>query len=129
MKIAGLILALLFSSLISFSQVERKSSSVIQPDSIDNKPLERAMDKPNRKDLLKELNLTREQKIKLKDIRQANMAKKEAIENNSQLSDAEKKTQLRGLQKEQAQNIQNILTDEQKEKFKATRQKAMKEKN
>ena len=129
MKIAGLILALLFSSLISFSQVERKSSSVIQPDSIDNKPLERAMDKPNRKDLLKELNLTREQKIKLKDIRQANMAKKEAIENNSQLSDPEKKTQLRGLQKEQAQNIQAILTDEQKEKFKATRQKAMKEKN
>ena len=55
--------------------------------------------------------------------------KKEAIENNSQLSESEKKTQLRGLQKEQAQNIQAILTDEQKEKFRSIRQGTKKEKN
>ncbi|MEP7255570.1 MAG: hypothetical protein ABI666_07315 [Ferruginibacter sp.] len=129
MKIPGLILLLLFSSVISLAQIERKSSPAKQTDSVSNKPVENTMDKSSRKDMLKELNLTKEQKIKLKDIRQANMAKKEAIENNSQLSEPEKKTQLRGLQKEQAQNIQAVLSDEQKEKFKSIRQGAKKEKN
>ena len=129
MKIPGLILFLLFSSKISLAQIERKSSPAKQTDSVSNKPAENTMDRPGRKDMLKELDLTKEQKIKLKDIRQANMAKKEAIENNSQLSEQEKKTQLRSLQKEQAKNVQAILTEEQKEKFKAKRQEVMKENN
>lgn len=129
MKFPGPFLILLFSSLISVAQIERKPFPAKQTDSIGTKPVENTMDKSNRKDILKELDLTREQKIKLKDIRQASMAKKEAIENNSQLSESEKKMQLRELQKQQAQNIQAILTEEQKEKFKSSRQKAMKEKN
>ena len=129
MRVPGLILIFLFSSIISLAQIERKTSPAKQTDSVGNKPVENTMDKSSRKDMLKELDLTREQKIKLKDIRQANMVKKEAIENNSQLSESEKKTQLRGLQKEQAQNIQAILTDEQKEKFRSIRQGAKKEKN
>ena len=129
MKVPGLILVLLFSSIISFAQIERKTSRAKQTDSVGNTPVENTMDKSSRKDMLKELNLTREQKIKLKEIRQTNMAKKEAIENSSQLSESEKKTQLRGLQKEQAQNIQAILTDEQKEKFRSIRQGTKKEKN
>ena len=48
---------------------------------------------------------------------------------NGQLSEDEKKKQFRELQKEQAKAIQAILTDEQKEKFKAKRQEAMKENN
>ena len=56
------------------------------------------------------------------------MAKKETIENNLQLNDQDKKRQLHSLQKEQAQNIQAILTDEQKAKFKKNKQ-AIKEGN
>jgi Spy/CpxP family protein refolding chaperone len=129
MKSPGLVLILLFSSLISFAQVERKPSPAKQADSVSNNPGGNKTDKGSRKDLVKELDLSKEQKGKLKEIRQANMAKKEAIENNSQLSETEKKKQLRDLQKEQAQNILAILTDEQKEKFKASRKKAMKENN
>ena len=120
-------MVLLLSSIISFAQVERKPTPAKAADSASNAPAGKKMDRSNRKDLLKDLDLSREQKIKLKEIRQGNKTKKEAIENNSQLSEDEKKKQLRELQKEQAKSIQAILTDEQKEKFKAKRQEAMKE--
>ena len=129
MKIPGLILVLLFSSLLSLSQIERKPAPAMQTDSVSSNTGSNKMDRSEKKELLKELDLTKEQKIKLKEIRQASMAKKEAIENNNQLSETERKTKLRELQKEQAQNIQAILTNEQKEKFKTMRQEAMKEKN
>ncbi|MBL0183251.1 MAG: hypothetical protein IPP96_13505 [Chitinophagaceae bacterium] len=126
MKIPGFILFFLLPSMISVAQIERKPSPSKQADSALSQP---GNSMNNRKDLLKDLDLTREQKIKLKEIRQANMAKKEAIENNSQLSEEEKKKQFRELQKEQAKNVQAILTDEQKEKFKAKRQEMMQENN
>lgn len=129
MKSPALILALLLSSLIAFAQVERKPAPVKPADSVANNQPANRMDKTGRKDLLKDLDLSREQKIKLKEIRQANKTKKEAIENNSQLSDDEKKKQMKELQKEQAKAIQAILTDEQKEKFKAKRREKMEEEN
>ena len=123
MKFPGLFLILLFSSLVSFAQIERKPSPAKSTDSVFSGPGGNKMQRSSRKDMIRELDLTREQKIKLKDMRQANMAKKEAIENNSQLSDPEKKMQLRELQKAQAQNMQAILTELQKEKFKNIRQR------
>ena len=128
MKFPGLVLILLISSQISFAQVERKTFPAKQADSVSISSGSNKTEKLSRKDIIKELDLTREQKIKLKGIRQDNMAKQGAIENNSQLSGSEKKMQLRALQKEQAQNIQAILTEEQKEKFKSIRQKEKKEK-
>lgn len=128
-KFPGLFLILLFSTLISFAQVERKPSPAKPADSVSNSTAGNKTDKTSKKDLLKDLDLSKEQKIKLKDIRQAGKAKKEAIGNNSQLTEPEKKKQLRELQKEQAQQIQAILTGEQKEKFKAKRQEAMKKNN
>ena len=129
MKIPLFISVLLFSSLLSLAQVERKPSPAKQTDSVVDHPGSNKMDRSEKKDMLKELDLTKEQKIKLKEIRQENKSKKEMIENDSRLSETEKKTRLHALQKEQAQKIQAILTDEQKEKLKAMRQEAMKEKN
>ena len=129
MKIPLFISVLLFSSLLSLAQVERKPSPAKQTDSVINDPGSNKMDRSEKKDMLKELDLTKEQKIKMKEIRQENKSKKEMIENDSRLSETEKKSRLHALQKEQAQKIQAILTDEQKEKFKAMRQEAMKEKN
>ena len=71
---------------------------------------------------MRELDLTREQKGKMKEIMQANKAAKDAIENNTQLSEADRKKQMRELQKSMAQKIQAILTPEQMEKFKASRE-------
>ena len=124
MKIPALVFILLFNSFLALAQVERKPSPAKQSDSVETK-----MNRSDRRDLIKDLDLTREQKMKLKEIRQSNKTKKEAIENNSQLSDREKKDQLRSLQKEQAQNIQAILTDEQKAKFLKNRQAIKEQRN
>ena len=121
MKLPGLFLILLLSSVITFAQVERVPQA--KTDSLSGTSI------PGKKDLIKDLDLSKEQKIKLKEIRQAGKARKEGIENNSQLTEPEKKKQLRELQKEQALQVQAILTDEQKEKFKTKRLKAMKGKN
>ena len=116
MKKPSVILLLSFSSLICFAQVERAPAK--QPDSLNTSAGVNKKDKVGMKEIMKDLDLTKEQRGKLKEIRQAGKAKKEAIENDAQLTEDEKKKQLRELQKEQAKNIQAILTDEQKEKFK-----------
>ena len=120
MKSSLIVLIVLLTAVTASAQIERKSTE-IKMDSAkaavsDNKP-----DKQNRKERLKELDLTREQKGKMKEIMQSGKASKDAIENNAQLSETEKKKQLRELQKSQMQKIQAILTPEQVEKFKASR--------
>lgn len=129
MKTPGLMLVFLFSSIISFAQVERKQIPGKAADSVNKEQGGEKMDKSKRKDLMKDLDLTREQKGKLKEIRQVSKAKKEAIENNSQLSEGEKKKQLRELKREEAKSIQAILTDEQKEKFNSKRRAMMTDDN
>lgn len=109
-------------TIATSAQIERqpvvvKADSARQASVAYNKP-----DKQSRKERFKELDLTKEQKGKLKEIMQSGKAAKEAIENNAQLSEDDKKKQLRELQKTQAQNVQAILTPEQREKFKASRQ-------
>ena len=121
MKIPVIILSILFSNLISNAQIKREPAVTSKTDTISFSSAN-TNEKMNRKDRLKELELTREQKIKLKEIRQSNQAAKAAIENNTGLSEEEKKKQIRTLQKEQAQKVQAILTEEQKAKFKASNQ-------
>ena len=121
MKSSLIVLIVLLTAVTASAQIERKST-VIKMDSAqaavsDNKP-----DKQNRKERLKELDLTREQKGKMKEIMQSGKASKDAIENNAQLSETEKKKQVRELQKAQLLKIQSILTEEQKAKFQASKQ-------
>ena len=71
---------------------------------------------------MKDLNLTREQRSKLKELRHANNTAKAAIENNTSLPEMEKKRKLRELKRDQAEKMMLILTPEQREKFKASRQ-------
>jgi hypothetical protein len=115
MKTPALILALLFSSFISTAQIERipkKTDSLAGSNS-----------RSGKKDLVKELGLSTGQQAKLKEIRQTIRMKRKAIDNNDQLSDEEKKKQLRELQRSQAKSIEEILTDEQREKFRKNRKK------
>ena len=122
MKIPAIVLLFLLASLFSAAQIERKPIAAVKTDSTSVASASGTNEKMNRKDRLKELDLTKEQKIKLKEIRQGNQAAKSAIENNTRLSEEEKKKQIRALQKEQAQKVQTILTEEQKAKFKAGNQ-------
>lgn len=121
MKIPLIVLTLSLGTLSSSAQIERKPA-LIKTDSVQAVRSGTEADQQSRKDRLKELDLSREQKMKLKEIREANKTAKEAIENNTQLTEQDKKKQLRTLQKEQAKQVQAILTPEQREKFKSSRQ-------
>ena len=122
MKISLLAFALSLITLSALAQIERKPVVAAKSDSTQTTTTDNKVDKQSRKERMRELDLTREQKGKMKEIMQANKAAKEAIENNTQLSEADKKKQMRELQKSIAQKIQAILTPEQMEKFKASRQ-------
>lgn len=121
MKLYWVHVLLLFATVTSFAQVERKPA-VIKTDTIKMANANEPDNKPGRKDRMKDLDLTREQRGKLKALGESNTREKTIIENNAQLSEAEKKKQLRALQKEQVQLLQAILTAEQLEKFRAGRQ-------
>ncbi len=107
-------------SLCSFGQVRR----TVEKPKADSANTEQAPIKKDgsRKELLRALDLTKEQKAKLKEINQSMRASREAIESDSTLSDMVKKEKLRSLRKEQAQKTQAILTDEQKKKFRELRE-------
>jgi len=121
MKSSIILLSVLLAGLTASAQIERKPV-IIKADSSQAATNDNKVDKQSRKERFKELDLTKEQKGKLKEINQSGKAAKETIENNAQLTEEEKKKQLRNLQREQAQKIQAILTPEQREKFKASRQ-------
>ena len=120
MKLSLIAFILSLVSVSASAQIERKS--VVITDSAQRSTNDNEVDKQSRKDRFKELDLTREQKGRMKEIMQANKAAKDAIENDTRLSDPDKKKQLRALQKSQMLKIQAILTPEQREKFKASRQ-------
>ncbi len=122
MKIQGIISVLLLTTLTSSAQIERKPVAIKEDSAVAVVETDNKVDKQSRRERMKNLDLTREQRAKLKELMQANKVAKEAIENNTQLSDQEKKKQLRDLQRQQAQKIQAILTPEQIEKFKAGQQ-------
>jgi Spy/CpxP family protein refolding chaperone len=120
MKITCIILIISLVTLTASAQIER-TAAVIKADSAQTSVADNKVNKQSRKDRFKDLDLTREQKSKMKEIMQASKTAKLNIENNTQLSEQDKKKQLRTLQKEQAQKLQDILTPEQREKFKASK--------
>jgi organic radical activating enzyme len=76
-----------------------------------------------KREMMKALNLTEEQKAKLKEMNAGNKEKKQAILNDSKLTEEQKKEQLKAIKKEQAKSMQTVLTDEQKTKMKEARMK------
>lgn len=120
MKILLITVILSLVTIPVSSQIERKPV-VVQQDSAHTTASDARVDRQGRKDRLKALDLTLEQKRKMKEIMQSNKAAKAAIENNGQLSAQEKKKQLRELQQSQMIKVQAVLTPEQHKKFKASR--------
>ena len=103
-------------SINATAQIQRSAEAKTNDITVMANPKASA-DKQSRKERFRELNLSKEQKGQLKGIMQTGKNSKTEIENNEQLSDADKKTQLHELKKNQAQKILAILTPEQREKY------------
>ncbi|MBN8700501.1 MAG: hypothetical protein J0L54_12920 [Chitinophagales bacterium] len=125
MKTLLLVSLLTTGSFAAMAQVQRQIDR--KPFATDSKaPLGNVSareQKPGMREVFRKLDLTRQQQVQLKQIRQDQQAKKALIESNEQLSDPEKQKQIRELQKEFMTKLESVLTDEQKEKLKMLRQK------
>ena len=129
MKKLSSFIAFILIATISFAQVQRKASTANKADSASSTITDKKGRGGTKKEMLKDLNLTKDQKLKLKETRKLAKDKKTAIENDEKLSAAEKETKLNELKKEQAKNTMGILNEDQKEKIKKTRKEKRKKKN
>ena len=126
MKKGSIFLAFTFISSVSIAQVQRTGTPSRQNDTAaTTQGINNASDM-NKKKMIRELDLTKEQKIKLKEARESSKAKQEAISNDDKLTQEQKDAKLRELKRAQAQNMQGILNEEQRAKMKALRQEMIK---
>lgn len=109
---------------VAFAQVQELKSTGKSTDSTMGKGKhQHRMHKQEKRAMMKELNLTEDQKSKLKEMNAGNKEKKQAIVNNAQLTEEQKKEQLKSIRKVQADNMKAVLTDEQKAKMKEVKMK------
>ncbi len=121
-------IALLMSmiALGSFAQVQRNmtakkdSTEMAMPGEIANSENGKSK-KETKRQMILSLNLSKEQRQKFKEIHQATKEKKESISSNDQLTESQKKDQVKELHKEAAINMNSILSEEQRDKVKAMR--------
>ena len=127
MKKRTLFLVSTLISLSSIAQVQRTGTPSRKTDSVTTaQGANNAGSDMNKKKMMRELDLTKEQKIKLKEARESSKAKQEAISNDDKLTQEQKDAKLLELKRAQAQNMQGILNEEQRAKMKALRQEMIK---
>jgi predicted Holliday junction resolvase-like endonuclease len=75
------------------------------------------LQKNNKREVLNELNLTKDQKDKIKELQRTMKQKRDDINNDQTLTDDQKKGKLKDLRIEQKENLGTILTPDQLEKL------------
>jgi len=110
------VLVVLCISSTAFSQLRRAGTKKTM-DSTSSPRMTRE-DRMERKEKLKELNLTEAQKVSMKEARNLQQESKRAIENDASLSPEQKSRKLKELRVAQMKKMKTILTPEQLEKFK-----------
>lgn len=119
MKKLSVLLLFIVSVSCSFAQVQRvKSATKQSSDSLSAITGTKQTGKVGKKQMMRDLNLSREQKSKLKGLQQANKTKMNEINNDDKLSAEEKESKLKALRQEQLKNTLSVLNAEQKAKMK-----------
>ncbi|MEP6677366.1 MAG: hypothetical protein ABJA78_19555 [Ferruginibacter sp.] len=103
---------------MSFSQIQRKAAKL----STDSASMQAPDNQQaGRKEMMRELNLSRQQKVKLKEAMQDMKAKKQAVDADTTLNASARQQKMRELKKMQLEKMNSILNEEQKEKLKQMR--------
>ena len=110
--IACMLVCLLTSS--TFAQIRR-----VVPKDSSGKMHARMEKKSERRKQLAQLNLSREQKGKLKEMNKSGKAERNAIDNDESLTTEQKIEKQKSLRREKQQRLNEILSPEQKEKYKS----------
>jgi len=121
MKKYIVIIVAMITGLTTTAQIQR---TVVKqkPDSTSSVQVPAQNNKPG-KEIFRELDLSKEQKLKLREINQSMKASKDALESDTTLNEAARKEKLKALRKEHATKVQAILTEEQKIKFRQLKAK------
>lgn len=75
--------------------------------------------KQNRHDMMSQLDLTKDQKEKVKSLNEDNKSKVEAIRNDNSLTQDQKREKMKELRKSHQEGMNSILTKDQQDKMKA----------
>lgn len=108
-------IAALFSSFC-FGQIQRK-----QAKAMDSATTASAAQNSHSGGMMRELNLDRQQKMKIKEAMQDMKAKKQSIDSDTTLTATVRQQKMKELRKIQIEKINSILTDQQREKLKQLR--------
>jgi Spy/CpxP family protein refolding chaperone len=112
-----IILALLIVGFANatMAQIRREPSTNLNPAADTTQKI-------SKKEMMDQLNLTKDQRVKWKQIHQNERSQRDAIMANDSLNAEQKKQQLKSLRKDTNQNINAILTEEQRQKLEALKQ-------
>lgn len=119
-KLLSIALGFSLFALTANAQVERKADP--------SQKVQRADAHKKDGKMMKDLNLTQEQKDQMKAFHQSMKQQRDAIKNDASLSQEQKKQKMQELNKTQKEKMNSILTTEQQQKMK-TERKEWKEKN
>jgi hypothetical protein len=125
MKKLSIVLLLSLLSAGSFAQVQQDAPLSVTTTDSSATPVA----KTSLRQQIQALHLTRDQKMQMRQVLQNSKANKETINANDSLSQDQKQTQLKELRKQTFTSFNAILTDEQREKWKAMRADRKKNKN
>ena len=123
MKKITVVIILSLAGFMSFAQVKRK---VAPSGNTTTSTMNDTARRGNGQGLRRELGLTKEQQLKMKDLREANRIQRDAFMNDTKLTEQEKHDKMKALRAEQEKNIDAILTEDQRVKM-AEMRKEMKE--
>ena len=125
MKNIFLFIAAFIVSINSFAQIQRTTAPVDKSKFLSDSTNKNKQGVGNKKSkqLFKELGLSKEQAGKLKEIRQVNKAKRQAVNENDSLSGQEKRIQLKAINKNADEAIKAILTEGQWKKYQEQKKK------
>jgi Spy/CpxP family protein refolding chaperone len=73
--------------------------------------------------MMNDLNLTADQKAKMKEIQQSGKEQRDAIRNDASLTQEQKMAKMKDLRKSQSEKVNSILTPDQRAKRKASMEK------
>jgi len=73
--------------------------------------------------MMSDLNLTTDQKAKMKEIQQSSKEQRDAIRNDASLTPEQKMAKMKDLRKSQSEKVNSILTPDQQAKRKASMEK------
>jgi hypothetical protein len=123
MKGIPIAILLSFAASVSLAQVQRDAPLTGSPDSSNQAA------KPSLRQQIQALDLTRDQKMQIRELLRDHKANKETIMANDSLTQTQKQAQLKDLRKQTFMSFNAILTDEQREKWKAMRSNMKKNNN